>query len=159
MPRHLPHLTTFIVGAALACLAVPNLPAARVKVWHHHTPAHFDRAQFKQTVVSSEGVLQLARELKPLSSIDAMHVWDVIEDKHGNLFVATGDEGKLYKVTVEGKVSVAYHSHDSQVLCLAMGADGSIYAGTGPSGTIVCLPPQGKPKVFAEDLDNYVWCL
>jgi hypothetical protein len=156
---HLPRLPALLATVVLIGFTIPGLSAARVKVWHHHLPAHFDRAEFKHAVVSSEGALQLARELKPLAPLDAMHVWDVVEDKHGNLFVATGDDGKLYKVTPAGKISVVYTAADSQVLCLALGGDGSIYAGTGPSGTIVCVPPQGKPRVVCEDLDNYVWCL
>ena len=56
-------------------------------------------------------------------SLDAAHVWDVVEDKAGNLFVATGDEGKVYKVTPDGKVSGRLRpAQDSQVLCLAAGA-------------------------------------
>jgi hypothetical protein len=159
MPRYLVRLAALVSGLALISLTVLPTQAARVKVWHHHAPSHFDKAQFKNAVVSSEGALQLARELKPLANLEVMHVWDVVEDKHGNLFVATGDEGKLYKVTPEGKATVAYASSDSQIFCLALGPDGSIYGGTGPKGLIVCVPPHGKAKIIAEDLDNYVWCL
>jgi outer membrane protein assembly factor BamB len=142
----------------LAFIAMP-VSAARVKVWYHHTPGHFDKAQFKHAVVSSEGALHLARELKPLAKLDVMHVWDIVEDKHGNLFVATGDEGKIFKISPEGKTTLAWTSQDGQVLCLGIGPDGSVYAGTGPSGSIICLPPQGKAKILAEGLDSYVWCL
>ncbi len=149
-----------LILAALAALLPANVGhSARVKVWHHHGPAHHEKAHFKHTVVSNEGALRLSRQLKPLAKIDAMHVWDVVEDRAGNLFVATGDEGKLYKVTVDGKVTVAYTCPDSQILCLALGADGSVYAGTGPSGLVVCVPPTGKTRVVAEDLDHYVWSL
>ena len=147
----------FLTG--LVFWAVPQSGAARVKVWHHHSHGHFDKAQFKNTIVTSEGALQLARELKTFAHLDVMHVWDVVEDKHGNLFVATGDEGKIYKIGPGGKATVAYASADSQILCLAAGPDGSIYAGTGPNGSVICLPPTGKAKVIEENLDNYVWCL
>jgi outer membrane protein assembly factor BamB len=150
---------TFVVLILLGVFLAVPASGARVKVWHHHAPAHFDRATFKDTVVSSEGALQLARELKPLANLHAVHVWDVVEDKHGNLFVATGDEGKIYKITPEGKTTVAYKSADTQVFCLAVGPDGAIYAGTGPGGTVICLPPTGKAKVIEENLDNYVWSL
>ncbi len=84
----------------------------------------------------------------------------MVEDKEGNLFVATGDEGKLYKVAQDGKVSVAYTCADSQILCLALGADGSVYAGTGPAGQVVRIAAAGQDaKVVAEDLDSYVWSL
>src|SRR5438105_694258 len=141
------------------CLLPADSRAAKVKVWQHHSAGHFDKAQLRHAVVSSEGAVRLSRELKLLANLDAMHVWDVVEDRHGNLFVATGDEGKLYKVTADGKTSVAYTSPDSQVLCLAVAPDGTVYAGTGPTGLVVAIPPQGKARVVAEDLDSYVWSL
>jgi hypothetical protein len=133
--------------------------AAKVKVWHQHSPSHYDKAQLKQAVISNEGALHLSRQLKPLANLQATHVWDVVEDKDGNLFVATGDEGKIYKVTPEGKVSVAYDSDESQVLCLALAPDGSVYAGTGPGGLIVRVAPDGKARVLYHTPESYVWCL
>jgi hypothetical protein len=133
--------------------------AAKVKVWQQHTPGHFEKAQFNQAVVSSEGALRLARRLKPLADIHAAHVWDVVEDAAGNLLVATGDEGKVYKVAADGTVSVAFDSQESQVLCLAAAADGSVYAGTGPSGLVVRLTADGKSKVVYHSPENYVWSL
>src|SRR5207244_3377453 len=107
----------------------------------------------------SEGTLRLSRRLKPLAGIDAAHVWDVVEDGAGNLLVATGDEGKLYRVTTDGKVSVAYSSDDSEVLCLARSSDGSVYAGTGPAGHVVRIDPQGAARVIADVPESYVWSL
>ena len=58
-------------------LFVPSLcPAAKVKVWNHHAAADYDKAQFKGTVVNSDGALLLARQVKPLTGLDATHVWD-----------------------------------------------------------------------------------
>ena len=81
-------LPAALIGAA--CLLLPAAtPAAKVKVWHHHSAAHHDKARLRHAVISNEGTLGLSRQLKPLAAIDATHVWDVVEDRHGNLFVAT----------------------------------------------------------------------
>ncbi|MCC6421066.1 MAG: hypothetical protein IT429_22745 [Gemmataceae bacterium] len=151
-------LRAVLLGAACLGLTAPA-DAAKVKTWQHHTAAHHDKARFRHAVISNEGTLRLSRQLRQLASLDATHVWDVVEDRHGNLFVATGDEGKLYKVSPDGKATVAYTSPDCQILCLALASDGTVYAGTGPTGLVVCIPPEGKTKVLAQDLDAYVWCL
>src|SRR5690349_10805208 len=133
-----------LLTALLAVAFTPALGhAAKVKVWHHNTPAHHEKSQFRHAVISSEGVLRLSRQLRPLAGLDATHVWDLAEDKDGNLFVATGDEGKIFKVAADGKVSVVHTSDDSQVLSLAVAADGAVYAGTGPSGHILRIDPRG----------------
>jgi hypothetical protein len=148
---------------ALAAVVVLSLPAlahaAKVKVWHHSTPSSYDKAQLKGAVVSSEGAVRLSRQLKPFAGLDATHVWDVIEDGDGNLIVATGGDGKVFKVTPEGKASVLYTAEDSQVLCLARAPDGSVYAGTGPSGHVVRIDPDGKAKAVRPGNGLYVWAL
>lgn len=152
------HRAALLVFFVVALVSGPAR-AAKVKVWHQHAPRHFDQAQLKQTVVSSEGALRLSRHLKPLADLHVTHIWDMVEDKDGNLLVATGDEGKIYRVTPEGKVSVAFDSQESQILCLAAAADGAVYAGTGPSGLVIRLAPNGKAKVIYHSPENYVWAL
>jgi hypothetical protein len=158
-PLRLPVVGLSLVLFLVSGTAPQTAQAGKVKVWHHHNQSHYDKAQFKQTVISSEGTLRLSRQVRPLAGLDATHVWDVVEDKAGNLFVATGDEGKLFKVSPDGKASLIYTSPDSQLLCLALAPDGTVFAGTGPSGLIVAVPPQASPRVFSEDLDGYVWSL
>jgi hypothetical protein len=150
---------SILLAVALLVLGSSSTWAAKVKVWHQHAPAQYEKAQLQQTVVSSEGALRLSRQLKPLAALNVTHVWDIVEDKAGNLFVATGDEGKIYKVSPDGKVAVAFDSQESQVLCLALAADGAIYAGTGPSGLIVRLAPDGTSRVIYHSPENYVWSL
>jgi hypothetical protein len=118
-------LRRFVVAAVAIGLCTTSLHAAKIKVWHPATPAHYEKAQFKGIVISNEGALRLSRDVKPLLGLDATHAWSIVEDKAGNLYAATGDEGKLYRVTADGKVSVVFESQDSQVLSLALALDGS----------------------------------
>lgn len=148
-------ISAVLFGAA----AVGAAQAAKVKVWHHSVPSHHDKAQLKNAVVSSEGTIRLSKLLRPLPGVEAAHVWDVVEDRAGNLYAATGDEGKVFKVTPDGKATVAFTSEDSQVFCLAAASDGSVYAGTGPGGHVVRLSGNGAAKVVADLEDGYVWAL
>ncbi len=135
-----------------------SLDAAKVKVWHQYSSSHYDKAQFANVVVSNEGALRLSRQLQPLASLEATHVWDIVEDKDGNLIAATGDEGRIYKVAPDGDVSILYTAKASQVLCLTQTSAGIIYAGTGPGGQVIRIE-QGKARVFCETHANYVWSL
>jgi hypothetical protein len=148
-----------LLSTGLCLLSAPWGTAAKVKTWHHHQPSHFDRAQLKQAVISNEGALRLSRQLRPLAALDATHVWDVVEGPDGSLYAATGDEGNVFKVTPDGKVTVVFRSDDSQILCLALASDGSLYAGTGPSGLILRIGPDGKGRILYETKESYVWSL
>ncbi len=152
MIRHTMVLCVFV-------LLPPIADAAKVKVWQQIQPAHFDKAKFQNTLISSDGTIRLSRQVKPLANLEAAHVWSVLKDKLGNLYAATGDDGKIFKVSADGKTSIVYTGSDSQVLCLAQGPDGTIYAGTGPTGRLIRIAPDGVVKVLAENLDSYVWAL
>lgn len=132
---------TFLAATLCVLVAATSSQAAKSKVWQQNTPASYEKAHVKNAVVSSEGTLRLSRQLKPLTGLDATHVWDVVEDKDGTLIAATGDEGKIYKI-VDGKVTLLFKAEDSQILSLAVGSDGSVYAGTGPSGQIIRIDPR-----------------
>lgn len=147
------------VAAILVLPVVSQARAGKVKVWLHDRPEQFDKAQLKQAVVTNEGAIRLSRRLQPFVELDAAHVWDIVEDKQGNLIVATGNEGKVFLVTGEGKITVAFESQDTEVLCLTLGNDGSIYAGTGPKGKIIRISPNGQGTVLYQTPENYVWAL
>jgi hypothetical protein len=153
-------MTRKILAAVLVLAALcASLHAARVKVWHQHSSSQYEKAHFSNTVISNEGTLRLSRQLRPLANLDATHVWDLLEDRDGNLIAATGDEGKIYKITPDGTVSVVFTAASSQVLCLTQTADGVIYAGTGPGGQVIRIDREGKAKVFCETHASYVWSL
>jgi hypothetical protein len=152
------HRITLLSLLVSACFASP-LHAGKVKVWRHNTPAAHDKARFEQTVVTSEGVVRLGRQLKPLAELPVSHVWSVIEDRDGKLLVATGDGGRVYQVAADGAVSVAFDTGDSQVLSLAQLADGTTFAGTGPNGKLIRIAPNGDKQTIHECPDSYIWSL
>ncbi len=152
-------IPTSALALALLCVQTQQGEAAKVKTWHHHKPADHENAKFQRAVVSNAGTLQLQRQLNPLASLGATHVWALVEDKGGNLYAGTGDEGKVYKVSPDGKATIAYASEQSQVLSLAAAADGSVYAGTGPVAQVVQIGPTGRTKVLANLEESYVWSL
>src|SRR4051812_32217384 len=92
---------TFVLAVGLLSTLAHDTEAAKVKAWHHQKPGDYDKSKFQRVVVSNTGTLRLARQLSPLASLDATHVWALVEDKAGNLFAGTGDEGKVYKVSTD----------------------------------------------------------
>jgi hypothetical protein len=139
--------------------SVERVEAARVKMWHHHRPADQEHAQRKGVVQADSGAVRLSRRLGTLAKPDCTHVWSVVGDAAGTLYAGTGEEGKLFKVTPDGKVSLAWTAQASQVLCLAVDAKGeTVWAGTGPTARVVRVDGQGA-RVLCELPESYVWAL
>ena len=76
------------------------------------------------------------------------YIWDLVLDKAGNLFVATGDHGEIYKVTPKGEHSVFFKSDDTHIRVLALDAQGNLIAGTDGSGLVYRISPAGEGFVL-----------
>ncbi|HTZ83238.1 MAG TPA: hypothetical protein VMB66_08610 [Candidatus Acidoferrales bacterium] len=76
------------------------------------------------------------------------YIWDLILDKAGNLYVATGDRGEIYKVTPKGDHSLFFKSDETHIRALALDAKGNLIAGTDGSGLIYRISPAGEGFVL-----------
>jgi hypothetical protein len=66
----------------------------------------------------------------------ARYIWALQFASDGALFVATGDQGKIFRVTGSGRGSVYYETGQSHVTCLAIDAQGRLLAGSEPNGIL-----------------------
>src|SRR5581483_1728881 len=76
------------------------------------------------------------------------YIWDLALDKSGNLFVATGDHGEIYKVTPKGDHSVFFKSDETHIRVLALDTKGNLIAGTDGSGLVYRISPEGEGFVL-----------
>ena len=76
------------------------------------------------------------------------YIWDLALDKVGNLFVATGDHGEIYKVTAKGEHSLFFKSDETHIRVLALDAQGNVIAGTDGSGLVYRISPAGEGFVL-----------
>jgi hypothetical protein len=76
------------------------------------------------------------------------YIWDLVLDKAGNLYVATGDHGEIYKVTPKGEHSLFFKSDETHIRVLALDAQGNLIAGTDGSGLVYRISPAGEGFVL-----------
>ena len=75
------------------------------------------------------------------------YIWQ-LAPQGNDLLVATGTQGKLYRVDAKGHGSVFWDSDDAHVRSVAVRPDGTVLAGTAGSGLIVRLDAHGKPTTL-----------
>ncbi len=150
----------FIALLLVVFVGASSLHAAKLKTWTVQGASAYADGRFDNTVVSNNGTVRLAHALQPMAAkIDAAHVWDMIEDKEGNLFVATGSEGRLLRITPAGEATILFENKTGPIISLALAPDGTLFAGTGPDGRILKMMPNGSVKVFCETGESYIWAL
>ncbi len=76
------------------------------------------------------------------------YIWDMALDKSGNLYVATGDHGEIYRVTPSGEHSVFFKSDETHIRVLAVDANNNLIAGSDGSGLVYRISPAGEGFVL-----------
>ncbi len=76
------------------------------------------------------------------------YIWDLALDKAGNLYVATGDHGEIYRVTPKGEHSVFFKSDETHIRVMAFDAQDNLIAGSDGSGLIYRISSAGEGFVL-----------
>jgi hypothetical protein len=76
------------------------------------------------------------------------YIWDLALDKTGNLFVATGDHGEIYRITPKGEHTLFFKSDETHIRVLAFDAQENLIAGSDGSGLIYRISPAGEGFVL-----------
>lgn len=76
------------------------------------------------------------------------YIWDLVLDNAGNLYVATGDHGEIFKVTPNGQSSLFFKSDEVHIRVLALDLKGNLIAGSDGSGLVYRISPEGDAFVL-----------
>jgi hypothetical protein len=79
---------------------------------------------------------------------DVSHIWALAWDKAKTaLFAASGNEGKVYRVALDGQSSIYFTSDEPNLVSLAVGDDGAVYAGSQGKGILYRITGPGRASV------------
>jgi hypothetical protein len=76
------------------------------------------------------------------------YIWDMVIDKTGALYVATGDHGEIFKVAANGQHSLFFKSDEVHIRVLALDPKGNLIAGSDGSGLVYRIAPNGEAFVL-----------
>ena len=79
----------------------------------------------------------------------AEHVWQVAFDpKTKSLFAATGPEGKLFRIDEQGTAQVYFDAPEEHLMSVAVGPDGTVYAGASDKAKLYRITGPGRATVL-----------
>jgi len=76
------------------------------------------------------------------------YIWDLALDPKGQLYVATGDQGQIFRVDSKGNSTVFFKSDEAHIRVLAFDGKGNLIAGSDGSGLIYRISPAGDAFVL-----------
>ncbi|MGD0225934.1 MAG: hypothetical protein ABSF71_26675 [Terriglobia bacterium] len=109
--------------------------------------------------LSKEGDLTLAPEALALFSPEEALALSLAHDSHGNLYVGTGHQGKVFRLGPDQKSALLLTAREPDIFAMAIGPDGSLYVGSSPEGKVYKVTPDGKSSVFYDPKTKYIWAL
>ena len=121
------------------------------------TFSQFQRGTLDNVSILSEGKLTIAPQKQQKIDTGDPFVWDVAIDSKENVYLGTGNDGRVYKISTKGDSTLFFDATELEVYSLAIDNKDNIYVATSPRGKVYKVSPQGDSKVFFDPDDIYIW--
>jgi sugar lactone lactonase YvrE len=146
---------TGLLAAALATTSFGGGPL----FWEISKQDDVVRGDARGVSIDEDGAITLAPTFDLVYDTKEAYIWSSAVDASGNIYLGTGHEGRIFKVTPSGEGKLLYDSPELDVTALTTDPQGNLYAGTSPDGKIYKITPEGHESVFYDPPDKYIWSL
>lgn len=162
-----------LAGGMGVLLGMPQpLAAVSTHFWRLATQPEFARGRLTHLSLGPEGALSLAPALVPVFDTGQPLIWSAAVDGRGNVYLATGNSGRLYRLTpamlaqalhagrlITPGQALFFTASEPEIFAVATGPDGAAYAATSPNGKVYRIAPDGKSSVYFDPHARYIWSL
>jgi sugar lactone lactonase YvrE len=155
-------LSTYSVLCTLSLILAPCLGSVWTTDGTDSLLQQLDRIEFENVSIHRRGTTTLAPALAAMTLDDAAAVWQTADDRSENVYVATGNQGRLYRLRPASLLrrssspELVFDSGSGEILALTSDAAGTIYFGTTPDGKVYRIRPGGKPELLCSTGETYV---
>lgn len=136
-----------------------NASAVTPQFWENFTQADLLEGRLDRMSLTPDGRLFLSPAFEMAFDTDQPYIFSMVRDSRGNLYLGTGDNGKVFRVDPQGKGTLFFQAEEINVFALAVGADDSLYAGTSPDGKVYRITDPGQSTVFFDPGEKYIWSM
>jgi hypothetical protein len=158
--RPAPPLRVLAALCAFA-LAFPTF-AVETKFWRQDDFSDLEKGNLDKISIRSDGRLSLAPSLHEVLDSSTPYLWAVAQDGKGNLYAGgggpEGSTAQLFRVNAAGKSTVVAELPGLEIHAIAIDRNGAVYAATDPDGKVYRIAG-GKPEVFFDPKEKYIWAL
>ncbi|HMG75323.1 MAG TPA: WD40 repeat domain-containing protein [Pyrinomonadaceae bacterium] len=145
----------FLIGSGFSASTFAGEPV----VWEISSRAELLKGEARGVSVTDTGILTLAPNVSQVFSTDQAYVWSTAIDAAGNVYLGTGHDGKLFRVSSDGKGTLLFKATELDVTALAVATDGTVFAATSPDGKVYRVTADGKAEMYFDPADKYIWSL
>jgi len=114
-------LASFVGALLLIAVAASAGYSGQPVIWETSGRAELLKGDARGVSISDTGVLMLAPRLSEVFNTEQAFVWSSTVDSQGNVYLGTGHDGKIFRVSADGKGSLLYDAAELDVTALATG--------------------------------------
>ncbi len=144
----------FVSALALTLCA----QAATTTSWQLTGYADFLKGRFDGLSLSVDGTLQPGPSIEQSTPLNQPAAWNVVSRADGSVFIASGHNGQILRISPEGQSSIVWTAPQPEVFAIAAAPDGTVYAGTSPNGGVYRIE-NGAAREVWHSPDKYIWAL
>ena len=123
------------------------------------TRSEFLEGKLRGVSVTSDGRLILAPAFDVVADTQEAFVYAAVLDRGGNLFLGTGNGGRIFRLNTAGESNEWAKLDQPGVFALGIDSSNRLYAGTGPDGKVYRIGNAGEPEAFFDPDEKYIWAL
>ena len=148
----------FVCALALAA-AWTTLSAATPTFWVVSSQADFLKGDVEDLSIDSDGRVFPGPSASLVAETAAPFLWTLVSGADGTLWAGSGNEGKVLRVSKDGKLTTLFDAAELEVHAIAPAPNNSLYVATSPDGKIYTVATDGTSKTFFDPEDKYIWAL
>jgi hypothetical protein len=133
--------------------------ASEPSIWTVSSRAEVLMGEAHSVSIDNNGAISLAPRLTELFKTEQPYIWSSAYDAAGNVYLGTGGDGKVFRVTQGGSGSLFADLAELNVTAVAVAPNGDVFAATSPDGKVYRLDAAGKPTVYFDAKEKYIWSL
>ena len=143
----------------LFAILFSNAFASEPQIWTVNTRAEILKGDARSVSVDANGSITPAPKLTELFKTDQQYIWSSAFDNAGNIYLGTGGEGRIYKVSAGGSGALFTDLNELNVTAIVVKKDGGLFAATSPDGKVYQIDAAGKATAYFEPKEKYIWSL
>ena len=138
--------------------AAPLLTAATTTDWQTAGFTDFLKGRLSGLSLSVDGTLQPGPSLRWDAALNQPAFWNMVLAPDGSVYAATGHQGKVFRITPDGKASAIWNAPQSEIFALCVDRKGRVYAASSPNGGLYRIE-QGTAEEIWRSPAKYIWAL
>jgi hypothetical protein len=133
--------------------------AVTPQFWENFSQEDLLQGSLDHIYLSSDGKLFIGPAYDLFFDTGQSYIFSVVRDKSGNLYVGTGDGGKVYKVDPNGKGTLYFQSKELNIFSMALDSSDILYVGTSPDGKVYKVTGPNQASEYCNPDEKYIWSM